>query len=357
MTMEGRWKRLLASVVLCGLIGCNSFRKSPNLTPEPPLARQEKPKDGPVGAEAHVVFGNVRLQASVAENRTPQERQELQDQARLAFQQALKRDPKNLNAMLGMARLYAVVKDKERCVEWYEKAGKAHPAKGDVPYEMGKALGSHFKDKDGAIQCFHAATKLDPENRKYRSELGFTLAWAGRYDEAYAWISRVMPEAKARYNLAGFMQHNGHADQAKQQLALAVQADPGFEAPKKALSWYSGAQDQGAHIDQVLPVSHEQVIPLMKASPQFPIMSPAPVSKLEPASMQIQPPAPAPTPVRKVEPVLIEPMPPAVIPVVEPTSPPARVNVPAQTQNPNDPPLNRGRPTPPPIETTSGWDR
>jgi tetratricopeptide (TPR) repeat protein len=246
--MEGRWKHfctplaktwtIVAAGILCTLTGCGLFRDhrtGPGATGEPPLSTK---KDGPVGAPLLVQFAEVKLQAAADAQKSQAEREALCNDARVSYQKALQTDPKCLDAMLGMGRMFALLKDKEKCIDWYQRAAKANPLNAKVPYEEGRVLGANFKDKDAAIQCLHAATQLDPDNRNYRKELGMTLAWAGRYEEAFAWLKRVMPEAEARYNIAGMMQHNGHDDLAKLQLARAIQADPNHEKSKEFLAWY-----------------------------------------------------------------------------------------------------------------------
>jgi tetratricopeptide (TPR) repeat protein len=278
--MEGRWKSLIAAGVLCAITGCGLLDKKPAPmgTGEPPVASNARDdrrgKDGPVGANLLVQLGEVRIQAATDPNKTAAERESLCNEARITYEKALQQEPKNLEAMLGMARLYAVVKDKEKCVEWYKRASNTYPANAKIPSEEGKVLGAHFKDKDAAILCLHQATKLDPENRVYRKDLGFTLAWAGRYEEAYAWIVRVMPEAEARYNLAGLMHFNGHDDQAKKQLALALKANPNFEPSKQALASYMAPNERQGQAIQ--PVGYSDTLPVtagagtpMPANPQY----------------------------------------------------------------------------------------
>lgn len=271
--MDGRLKRLLAGGVLCTMLGCGHLRDKNSTPPmgsgEPPFAMTDKPviedrdgkKDGPIRVETMVVYANLRVQAAADENCTTQKREELCNSARLLYQQSLKREPKNYEAMLGMARMYAVVRDKDKCVEWYEHATKAYPTKGEVWYEMGKTLGSYFKDKEGAANSLHAATKLAPENRTYRTELGFTLAWAGRYDEGFAWLVRTMPEAKARYNIAGIMEHNGQVDQAKMWLAMALQADPNHEPSKQMIAALTGAPREPMKDNSLQNVNYDQAAP------------------------------------------------------------------------------------------------
>ncbi|MCE9530654.1 MAG: tetratricopeptide repeat protein [Planctomycetes bacterium] len=269
--MEGRWKRLLAGGVLFIMIGCSHTRdRKPsrhNNTGEPPLgAMSTKPSDEkrakdqtPAKVETFLAVGNVRIQAATDPNRSPGERDELLEQGRQAFQQILQREPKNTEAMLGMARLYHVMRDKEKCLEWYERAAKLNPTRGDIQHEMGHALSAGFKDREAALLCFHAATKIDPENRKYRKTLGFALAHVGRYEEGYAWLSRCMQPAEAHLNLARMMDHNGHHEQATKHFAMAAQADPGNETAKMALNNTIPTIEKIPEVSPIQTASYEQI--------------------------------------------------------------------------------------------------
>jgi Tfp pilus assembly protein PilF len=286
--MDGRWKRLLVGGVFCALVGCSHFGdrnpNPPTETREPPLGTMsQKPaeeKRGPVSASTQVTLGDLKLQASLAEGRSPAERDDLQNQARVAYEQALKRDSKSFEAMIAMARLYATMHDKNKCVEWYQKAAKANPGRGEIPNEMGFTMLKQFKDPERAITCFHEATKVEPENRAFRKSLGFTLAKMGRYEEAYAWLSRAMPsEADAHYNLAGIMEHNGNRDLAKQEFAKAMQSDPNHTGARQAMAYYSGSSSRPSDVP-VQPANYERIEPNIVDAPD---VQPIPSVKKKPS--------------------------------------------------------------------------
>lgn len=311
--MDGRWKKLIAGGVLCGALGCNSspFKKTttPESTSEPPInlfsktTPTTKPfketsskseaivKDGmPIKAETLVALANVRLQAALAPDRSERDRDEQLLQVRNIYQQALKSDPKNLDAMLGMARVYKGTQDKAKCVEWYQRALQVAPNHAGIWGEMGQSLDG-LKDRDAAISCYHQATKIDPDSKPYRKALGFALARQGRYEEGFAWLSRCVPPSEAHFLIARMMDHNGHHDLATRQFALAVKADPTNEIAQLALSNKSAPDS----IRDVTPspaiqiVGYEQPVPPVVKLPTIPNM---PVETYKRGSM----PAPAPLP-------------------------------------------------------------
>jgi hypothetical protein len=85
-----------------------------------------------------------------------------------------------------------------------------------------------------------------------------------------------MPEAEARYNVAGLAQFNGHEDEAKKQLALALKANPNFEPSKKALASYMNPTEQ-----PIQPVGYSDAPP---TSTETPASMPANIRHMTPTS-------------------------------------------------------------------------
>ena len=191
-------------------------------------------KKGPLLPETEVAMAETHLQIALAEP-PPPNRDELLDMTRARYQRALKQNPKHKEALLGIARMYAKLGDKDKAIEAYDKYLKIYPKDAETLHELAMKRG-HWKDWAGAMASCEAALKLDPENRSYRKTLGFCQARAGKWDEALASLIKIMPEAQARHNLAGLLDHMGQTDMCRQQLQLAFQADPGYAAAKEFLS-------------------------------------------------------------------------------------------------------------------------
>lgn len=304
--MEGRWKRLLTGSVLVGLVGCSSLRdRKPALPPantaEPPLSLSAKPteKPGPIKVETLVAFANVRVEAAMHPDRAERDREKLLTEARNTYQEALKRDPNNLDAMLGMAHVYRGMQEKDRCVEWYQKATKAQPKNAAIWGEMGQSLDG-LKDRDAAINCYHMATKIDPVNKDYRKALGFALARAGRYEEGLAWLSKCMQPADAHVAIARMMDHNGHREKATQQFVMALKVDPNNETARLAINNLAPPSnaDRIPDASVIQTASYEQYTPLQTNAPVANIPAASKPIILEtkpaPAAASLRPPDPMP---------------------------------------------------------------
>jgi tetratricopeptide (TPR) repeat protein len=155
----------------------------------------------------------------------PQEREKKLDKARVAYKRALEIEPANLEAALGLARVYGHLRDYERAFEVYQKAMRQHPQRARMWYEMGMAY-AQCKDFTSAVSCYQKAVDLDRENRTYAKALGLMLARAGRPQEALPLLTRLYGEAKANLNLARMMHQMKQDDQAKAYLQSALQRDP-----------------------------------------------------------------------------------------------------------------------------------
>lgn len=211
------------------LWGGNSSQPQIPAEPAPPVSNK------PASADALVAISDVRLDAAFDEKTAPGSKEPLLDLAREGYQRALKQEPKNQSAMLGIARYYAKVGEKEKALDAYKKYLTAYPTDAKVAHEVAIVHG-RWKDWNGAVAWCEFALKIEPENRDAKKALGFCQARAGKWDEAFATLCQIMPEAQARHNLAGLLDHMGHADASKQQLQLAVQADPNYAPARDFLT-------------------------------------------------------------------------------------------------------------------------
>jgi tetratricopeptide (TPR) repeat protein len=269
--MDGRWKLLLAGGLLAGLVGCKStpaqpepppalptttLPPAPGLTPpsppSPPTAKtsgkaaiftadsaDEAKKDGPLAPGTLITFANTCVEAVARDRSKPAaEREKLLTRARELYQQVLAREPKNVDALLGLGHMYHISGEPGK-VEEIERRLKAEHSKDAKVWGWMAVRAGQAKQWDAAIQCYHTAAKLDPDNRVYRTHLGFTLARVGRYREGYEWLKTSMKEADARYSLAQMQIHNGHVEVAQEELARALEADPGFKAARDQLATLS----------------------------------------------------------------------------------------------------------------------
>lgn len=254
--MDGRRLRLfIVGGLLAGGVGCARNTNPPGFVPsnpqqqaklfgvgQQPTAAAASPGMGPtgngmpvevaqprktgqkLGPDAETAFADTHVQVALGDP-VPPNKDELLDMARHRYERALKQDPKHQGALLGMARMHVRVGDREKTAAAFKRYVDAHPKDTAVQHEAAMAC-ARFQDWAGACAWCDAALRLDPENRAVQKTRGFCLARAGRWDEAFATMCKVMPEAQARYNIAAVLLHTNQPEASRQQLQLALRADP-----------------------------------------------------------------------------------------------------------------------------------
>ena len=299
---------------LAALAGCSSTPKQPVLPTAPPPINQvsksvtipepaddpSAEKKGPLAPATLLVFAETWVE-SVANDpaKPPPERERLLSQARQYYNEVLQREPKNVDALLGMAKMYQVTGESERLADTERRMREAHPNNAKVWAWIAVRQGQS-KDWEGAVESYQKAVKLDPDNRLYRIHLGFTLARAGRYDEGYAWLNRSMRESEARFNLAMMMVHNQKPELARRELNIVLQIDPTFRQASEQLA----AIDSGDYRDAPLPRVETTV-----RTVGYEVAQPAPTATPMPAPMPLTAPTATPMPAPMPQKMIQEPMP------------------------------------------------
>lgn len=252
--------RLTALGLVLGCWGCNKATTLPLASPPPAaLAAAAEPispdaKKEPEGPPRQpkpstcVAFAVLREQTASARE-SPAERTELLDQARRAYQQALKLDPQYLPAIKGLARLYEAIQDHDRAVDTYQRGLQAHPRDAELYHQLGMCH-ARRKEWQPALDALQKAVELDPENRRFLNDFGLCLARAGRYQDALHVLKRTGGDAQAHYSLARMLEHLGMMEPSKEHLRLALQHKPDLEPARQMLG---RLENTG-----VLPASHQE---------------------------------------------------------------------------------------------------
>ncbi len=267
--MEGLVARLRYSgamaPALCGLfatLGCSHFGQTQSAAPALPkqVAEAEEesnliydmlhiqPKRTPT-PELCVGLAEIRLQTASKPDLPPVAVQRLHDEARRAYQQAIKLDKKHLPAYLGLAKLYQIQGDTNKAVETYEQGLKFLPKEAGLWYELGMCQ-ARRKTWDPALNALKKASEFDPENPVYLNALGFSLARAGRFDDSFACFQKSVGEAKAHYNVARALHHVNRDEESKQHLRQALMAKPNLEPAQQLLAQLENPNRNATSIQQ-----------------------------------------------------------------------------------------------------------
>src|SRR5439155_12227273 len=157
--------------------------KAKTVTPEDdPLRLDRVPKK--IGPEVYV--GAARLL----------ENQGNYEEAEAKYFEALKAAPSDLNALVGLARLYDRKGKPQKAIEVYQKTAQIHSTSARVFNDMGLCY-RPLRQLDRSLSAFRKAIDLQPDNAKYHNNLAAALVDAGRPDEAYRGLAGLNSVAGA----------------------------------------------------------------------------------------------------------------------------------------------------------------
>jgi hypothetical protein len=258
--MDGRRSVWLALCLAAGAVGCSHNHTdpavpllpavtqsvappSPVVVPPGAVVKKEcdlpkrTPKPATLVAAGDFFTGEAEREAAV--DPASAKIEAARDQARRMYQQALSLDHRYLPAYRGMAQLYLSMDDAAHAVESLRKALEFYPKDAGVWFDLGM-VHARRKDWPAALEALNKAVEFDPENRQFINTLGYTLARAGRYQEALDCFVRVQGQAKAHYSLARMLVHMGQSEPARDQLRQALQADPTLASAQEMLTRLEG---------------------------------------------------------------------------------------------------------------------
>ena len=239
-------KRLLLvfPAVCSTLVGCTltgtdlalkekSFNVTEKVVTKPKSEKEETVR--PPKAATCIAFGDFRAIEAKNLERSSLQRQQLFEDARKAYQQALSIEPENLQAMVGLARLYASMEDYQHAQEMYQQAGRKHPKQAGIWFELGM-LHARKKEWNIALEDLALALKLEPENRQFINTYGYALCRNGKFEESYQVFLKINEPAKAHYQVARMMEHIGKKEEAKEHLIKALASQPDFPDAREMLA-------------------------------------------------------------------------------------------------------------------------
>ncbi len=230
---------LSSSLVGCTLTGTDTALRDRNIpaieTASVKKSNNENDVVRPPKAATCIAFGDFRAAEATNKDRSPIQRQQLSEDARKAYQQALSIEPDNMQALVGLARLYTNLEDYQHARETYELAAKKHPKQAGIWFELGM-MHARKKEWDLAISHLGKAVQLEPENRQFINTYGFALCRVGKFDESFKVFIKINEPAKAHYQVARMMNHVGKNDEAREHLIKALANQPDYPDALSLLS-------------------------------------------------------------------------------------------------------------------------
>jgi len=165
------------------------------------------------------------------------------EDAEAKYKRALKTEPKNVKAILGLARIYDEMGNSQQAVATYQKAIQLHPKNAMVYNDLGLCFGRR-RELAPAQKMLQKAVELEPGKANYRNNLATILVDMGRPADAYQHLLAVQPAGVAHYNLACLLESRGQLDQAAEQLQQAIAIDQTLTPARELLAQIQGSAPQ-----------------------------------------------------------------------------------------------------------------
>lgn len=207
-----------------------------------------------------------------------QEQMGQQAEARESYSKVLAKQPKNVEAILGMARLDQAAGLYADAEERLKKAIKLAPKDPRV-----LACYGNFYSAQGewakAVEMQQAAVKLAPEDQRYQYLLGVALTRSGQLDAAFPYFVRAVGDAQAHYNIGYILHEQGDRAGALQRMEQALALRPDLELAQQMIDRIQGgnqtvlasATDQRLPGAATTPGSNVRSIPLSKQEEMLPL--------------------------------------------------------------------------------------
>ncbi len=234
---------ILSGLLFSGGLGCTQQRQTIiNKDAVPPGAKIVKAEDLPKRtpkAETSVNIGNMRLLAAMDGSAQGAEREWSLEDARKFYNQALKTDPKCMEAYSGLAQVELTCGNYEGGIAYYQKGLAVDAKHAPLGYEMGICQ-ARRRDWPAAQNSLSKASDLQPDNHVFVKTLAFCQAKNGRYEDSIASFKRIMDEGQAHYNLARLLHHENQDDLSRLHLHMALQANPKLTPAQDLLARLDG---------------------------------------------------------------------------------------------------------------------
>jgi protein O-mannosyl-transferase len=213
---KARWINIAAILLIPTVLGILTWRRASSYTNEINLWRSAQAQ-GPLSAE-----GDNRLGILLLNHGQP-------EQAAAQLQRAIQTDPKHLDAILNLARIYEVAGKSQEAILHYEAAKRVAANQGKS-YSMLGALYTRLGRHEEALQEYLQAICISPYDDAIHNNLGLYYTERGQLSAGIQHFRRAIQintySIPARLNLAEALFRTGDFAAASMQLQKVNETDP-----------------------------------------------------------------------------------------------------------------------------------
>ncbi len=170
-------------------------------------------------------------------------------EARDSYMKVLEKNPKDIDAILGLARIDRAYGRNDEADLHLKKALKLHPKDPKVFVAIGQAHASK-QEWDQAIEKIQVACKLAPYDTIYEYHLAVVEAGAGDVPHAMEHFKRSVGEAEAHFNIGFILNEQGHSSDAEAHLVQSLKLKPDLKQAQAALTAIRSGKEE-----EILPAA------------------------------------------------------------------------------------------------------
>lgn len=162
-------------------------------------------------------------------------------EARAQYDAVRKAEPRNVEAVLGLARLEMLSGRMAEAEQGFQRALKLNPNSAVAHYELGRCYEAQHRWGDAAAE-YNKAVLADPMQPNYRYQLAIALAQNGEIENALPHFLRVVGDAEAHYNVGYILKEQGRLQEAEKHFALALTKKPSLKQAEVQLRALRGRE-------------------------------------------------------------------------------------------------------------------
>jgi tetratricopeptide (TPR) repeat protein len=228
---------MLATVSLAQLAtGCSSTQKFAGLPKAPGIPQQQMAGSSTPGSADFSInekpANQIKLQLAYA---AWNEQDGNLLEARGAYDKVLEKNPKNIDALMGLSRLDIRLNRMTDAEAKLEKAQKLAPKNPQVAAAFAHYHASR-QDWSHAIEQIQTARTLSPYDPAFPFQLGVYQAKSGDVNAALGSFTEAVGKGEAHYNLAVLLQEQGRKSDAEYHLQQAVANKPDLPQAHRLLA-------------------------------------------------------------------------------------------------------------------------
>jgi len=157
-------------------------------------------------------------------------------EARSSYEKVISREPKSVEAIIGLGRLDSLAGRHEQAEQRFRHAVEVSHNSPEALYTLGQYMASQKRYTEAIVEL-QKAVRAMPKNQQYVYELGLTLARTEQYAEACQLLTTVSTEAEACYNVGYIALQELQREQiGEQYLNRALQLDPELQQARMLLT-------------------------------------------------------------------------------------------------------------------------